>query len=367
MCGGECGGECGGSHDSVTRKKNQCKELKMEKHSWPVKATSRCVEGYVLTDAGPYETKSFLEMAITLAGRLPGSIVCMASFGRLAVCLECIQKVLADADQKFGYTAEIEFAVFAVASDTKPYEDSAQSPSRTKQSLKLRMCTHNDSTKLTFTWHWLENGGTDLVVQTLDEYVVSVAELAKMTYLSPQISVPKDIKKDNDGQRKQKRMEANTQADIKFLGPITLTYAASLASTVANTERYYVSSVKSYTITAETPPPNLIDMDVRPNPESAQDSGLDNEKTKQANRAHIIQFDSDISIRMKEIQEEKAKEQAFLPTDFLPTKKNDEGKYEFLPPTDTDLVSLPNGLVFYDEIHQRNIPHCSHWPLQVNS
>ena len=387
-------------HDSVTANKNQYKKLKMEKHSWPVKATSQCIEGYALP-GDPYKDPSHF-LTLTRLGAKKGSIACMASFGTLEVCLECIQKLLADADQKFGYTAEIEIYVCRVEKDTTvvgvthPSKGMSElQEKRQNQVLNLRMCMHNDAVKLTFTYHWEMTGATssDPVtnhMQTLDECVVPVDQLAKMTYLSPQISVPVNIQSDAEFQkdnplsslyqRKQKRSTGDQQAVITFLGPVTLTYAAGLTAGLAELrkqtpappalEYYYVSSMKSYKITAETQPLKLMDgMDsLLPVPATDQNPAHDVSRAEHDKMQQVIEFDERINIWMTEMkdQNEETEKQAFLALESVPTGTTKvDGKYVI--PHGTPKTQKQDGVVFYDEIHQRMIPRCSHWLPQAGS
>ena len=56
-------------HDSVTANKNQYKKLKMEKHAWPVKATSRDVEGYEQPEETYKKTSAFTTIGYVLPTR----------------------------------------------------------------------------------------------------------------------------------------------------------------------------------------------------------------------------------------------------------------------------------------------------------
>ena len=381
-------------HDSVTANKNQYKKLKMEKYSWPVRATSRDVEGYAQPEE-PYEKTSAFTILTTSAGK-EGCGVCMASFGSLAICLQCEQMLLADANLHFGYT-EITFdvcrvdksAVFTLGSDASDCDTD-----RKNHSLKLKMCIngHNDEIKLTFTWHWEYKSVANM--QTLHECVVSVEELAKMTYLSPCIEVPKDLESDVDTATTLKALyprypssflrlmqsrKENMQAHISFVGPLTLTYAAALSKQVAGTppdkEHYYVCSVKTHVISGITQPLQLKDGMTILRPVSDETSGLDPNAAEERKR-NLIKFDNDITTWLAsnkdQDSEAKAKTIASLPKG---SKIQENGDYEIPapnelgarpPPGERKAMShgLPHGLVFYDEMNLCSIPACPHqvWP-----
>ena len=381
----------------MVRAEISVQKLKMEKHSWPVKATSHGVEGYEVPKE-PYEDSSEF-MKLTSGIGKPGYAVCMASFGTLGICLQCVQTLLATT-KNFGYT-EITFKVCRVEKSAKfEYEKSHIAPARENQSLKLKMCMHHDEIKLTFTWHWdtlaIPAAGTVAAVpastgnvQTLHECVVSVEELAKMTYLSPSIEVPKDPESDESTKLKltrtypfhslhsliKSRESSGKQAHISFMGPLTLTYAAAQA----DAEHYYVCSVSKHVIGGITQPLKLIDgMTDRLRPESDQVSGLkDAQETRKSN---LIRFDNNITSWMGKNQDHEesleAETIASLPKGSQPQKIN---KYTFEyeiskpkplggRPEEDGMMShaLPNGLVFHDEMHLCSIPECTHrpWPSQ---
>ena len=369
----------------------------MEKHSWPVKATLHGVEGYEVPKE-PYEDSSEF-MTLTSSIGKPGYAVCMPSFGTLGICLQCVQTLLATT-KNFGYT-EITFKVCRVDKSAKfEYEKSHIAPARENQSLKLKMCMHHDEIKLTFTWHWdtaaIAAAGVAAStgnVQTLHECVVSVEELAKMTYLSPSIEVPKDPESDEGTKGKltltypfhslhsliESRERSGKQAHISFMGPLTLTYAA--ASLQADAEHYYVCSVSKHVIGGITQPLKLIDgMTDRLRPESDQVSGLNSNDAKETRRSNLIRFDNNITSWMGKNQDHEesleAETIASLPKGSKAQRiKNYTFEYEISKPKllggrpeEDGMMShaLPNGLVFHDEMHLCSIPECTHrpWPSQ---
>ena len=369
----------------------------MEKHSWPAKATSRGVEGYAQPEE-PYKKTSAFTILTESAGK-EGSGVCMASFGSLAICLQCVQTLLADANPHFGYT-EITFGVCRVdksAAFTLGSDASECDKDRKKHSLKLKMCIngHNDKIKLTFTWHWEDKVAAKM--QTLHECVVSVEELAKMTYLSPCIEVPKDLESDVDTAttlkadyprypssflRLMQSRKENMQAHISFIGPLTLTYAAALSKQAAGAsgnpakEHYYVCSVTAHVISGITQPLQLKDGMTILRPVSDETSGLDLNATVEETKRNLIKFDNDITTWLAsnkdQDSEAKAKTIASLPKG---SKIQENGDYEIPAPNDLGARpppgerkgmshGLPHGLVFYDEMNLCSIPACPHqvWP-----
>ena len=386
----------------------------MKKNSWPAKFMAMpqgCPEGYLADEdlSDLYEENSglwqiFRNSGYNAAQKNDIPALCMGSFGTLGVCLQCIQTLIS---QNHGYHASVTFELCSVS--MKPRPDGFKSTTEgifnaEAIQLELKMCMLNsETTKLIFILHCTDGAGKG-GTHTVGYYELSgdstATELAKMTYLSPCMSVPAALTVDAESEgglggvgyidagswipeMMQRRKTA--QGSIQFIGPATLTWAISRldkpdGAGAGAASFYYVRAVKDsrYQILNYSKKPDLIDGMVALHPgntslgeNDAQAIPSDAPTLSKKYGAQLIAFDHTIAQLIKTEKEEKEKENQSV--EFgIPVSRIIRHQDEiFIKTSDTRpggdngySRSLSHSLVFYEEIKKCNIPGCEHQPLQ---